>query len=99
MTKDDLERRLLASSNCESAVAALAEFFSARELVFGHGTDNASDEAFWLLRHLQQWRDDVDWNAPPEPAVIAAAADLAARRVAERKPLAYLVGEAWFAGL
>src|SRR5262249_44142007 len=99
MTKDDLERRLHAAADCESAVAALAEFFSARELVFGHGTDNAGDEAFWLRRHLQQWRDDVDWDAPPERAVVAAAVDLAARRVAERRPLAYLLGEAWFAGL
>jgi len=99
MTKDDLERALLAAHDCESAVGRLAEFFSAHELVFGHGTDNASDEAFWLLRHLQQWRDDVAWDAPPEPALIGAAVDLAARRVAERKPLAYLIGEAWFAGL
>jgi ribosomal protein L3 glutamine methyltransferase len=99
MTKDDLERQLLAARDCESAVARLAEFFSAHELVFGHGTDNASDEAFWLLRHLQQWRDDVDWDAPPGRAVVAAAVDLAARRVASRKPLAYLLGEAWFAGL
>lgn len=99
MTTDDLERRLLAARDCESAVATLAEFFSAHELVFGHGTDNAGDEAFWLLRHLQQWRDDLDWDAPPERAALVAAVDLAARRVAERKPLAYLLGEAWFAGL
>jgi len=99
MTKTDLERRLHGARDCEAAIAALAEYFSAHELVFGHGTDNASDEAFWLLRHLQRWRDDVDWSAPPEPAVLAAAAGLAARRVAERKPLAYLLGEAWFAGL
>src|SRR5947207_2373782 len=66
MTKTDLERRLHGARDCEAAIAALAEYFSAHELVFGHGTDNASDEAFWLLRHLQRWRDDVDWRAPPE---------------------------------
>ena len=66
--------------------------------MFGHGTDNAGDEAFWLLRHLQEWRD-VDWSAPPAPAVLGAALEIAARRVAERKPLAYLLGEAWFADL
>ena len=99
MTKDDLERRLLAARDCEAAVAVIADFFAAHEIVFGHGTDNASDEAFWVLRHLQQWRDDVDWSAPPEPALLAAAVGLAVRRVEERKPLAYLTGEAWFAGL
>src|SRR5256885_448535 len=66
MTKTDLERRLHGARDCEAAIAALAEYFSAHELVFGHGTDNASDEAFWLLRYLQRWRDDVDWSAPPE---------------------------------
>jgi ribosomal protein L3 glutamine methyltransferase len=99
MTKADLERKLLVARDCEAAIAALADFLSAHELVFGHGTDNASDEAFWLLRHLQHWSDDVDWDAPPERALLAAAVELAARRVAERKPLAYLTGEAWFAGL
>src|SRR5256885_15447747 len=98
MTKTDLERRLHGARDCEAAIAALAEYFSAHELVFGHGTDNASDEAFWLLRHLQRWRDDVDWSAPPEPAVLAAAAGLAARRLAERKPPAHLLREALFAG-
>jgi ribosomal protein L3 glutamine methyltransferase len=99
MTRDDLERRLLDAHDFHAALAALADFFSAHELVFGHGTDNASDEAFWVLRHLQQWRDDVDWSARPERALLAAALDLAVRRVEERKPLAYLTGEAWFAGL
>jgi len=99
MTRDQLERRLLAARDSEAAVAALAEYFAAHELVFGHGTDNASDEAFWVLRHLQGWRDDVAWNAQPERALLAAAVELAVRRVEERKPLAYLTGEAWFAGL
>jgi ribosomal protein L3 glutamine methyltransferase len=99
MTRADLERRLLGAGGCEEALAALGDFFAAHELVFGHGTDNASDEAFWLLRHLQRWRDDVDWSAPLAPGVALAALDLAVRRAESRKPLAYLIGEAWFAGL
>ncbi len=67
-------------------------------MVFGHGTDNASDEAYWLLRHLTGWAD-VDWNAPPAPDTSSRAIGLARRRVEERKPLAYLLREAWFAGL
>jgi ribosomal protein L3 glutamine methyltransferase len=99
MTTTELETRLLGARDCEEAVAALADFFAAHELEFGHGTDNASDEAFWLLRHVQGWRDDLDWSSPPGRDVALAALDLATRRVESRKPLAYLVGEAWFAGM
>ena len=99
MTRNELEKRLLGADDCEAVLAALADFFAAHELVFGHGTDNASDEAFWLLRHVQRWRDDLDWSSPPEREVALAALDLAVQRVESRKPLAYLVGEAWFAGL
>jgi ribosomal protein L3 glutamine methyltransferase len=99
MTTTDLRERLLAARDCEAAVAAIADFFTAQELAFGHGTDNASDEAFWVLRHAQGWRDDLDWSARPKRDVALAAFDLAVRRVESRKPLAYLTGEAWFAGL
>ena len=66
--------------------------------MFGHGTDNASDEAFWLVRHVQEWRDAA-WSAPPDRALLPRVLGVAQRRVDERKPLAYLLGEAWFAGL
>jgi len=99
MTRSELEKRLLGARDCEAALTALADFFAAHELVFGHGTDNASDEAFWLLRHVQRWRDDLDWSSPPGRDVALAALDLAVQRVESRRPLAYLVGEAWFAGL
>jgi ribosomal protein L3 glutamine methyltransferase len=98
MTAAELEGRLLGARDCGAAVAALAAYFAAHELVFGHGTDNAGDEAFWLLRHLQQWRE-VDWNARPPSELLRAALHLALQRVADRKPLAYLLGEAWFADL
>ena len=94
----DLERRLRAARNAQAWIAALADYFAAHGLVFGHGTDNAGDEAFWLLRHLQGWQA-VDFARPPPPELLPRALALAARRVTERKPLAYLLNEAWFAGL
>jgi ribosomal protein L3 glutamine methyltransferase len=98
MSPSDLERRLSSARACREWIAALADFFAAHELTFGHGTDNASDEAFWLLRHLQGWRD-VDLHAPPSAGLTQPALAIAARRAEERKPLAYLINEAWFAGL
>ena len=98
MDAGDLEQRLAASRDNEDWAMQLATFFAAHDLSYGHGTTNAYDEAYWLLRHLQAW-DDVRWDAPADPGLAAAAAALAARRVDERRPLAYLLNEAWFAGL
>jgi ribosomal protein L3 glutamine methyltransferase len=98
MDSQDLAKRLHAARDCEEWIAALAEFFAAEGLAFGHGTDNAGDEAFWLLRHLQGW-GEPDFAAPPPAELTQRALVVAARRAAERKPLAYLINEAWFAGL
>jgi ribosomal protein L3 glutamine methyltransferase len=97
MQDADLERRLRTARDCDAWIAAVAEFFTAHGLVFGHGTDNAGDEAYWLLRHLTGWRD-IDWRAPP-PDVVQRAVELATQRATSRKPLAYLIKSAWFAGL
>jgi len=98
MSLEGLELGLRSARDCDEWIAALADFFASRGLAFGHGTDNASDEAFWLLRHLQGWRE-VDSAAPPPLEITQHALAIAERRVAERKPLAYLLNEAWFAGL
>jgi len=69
---------------------------------FGHGTDNAADEAAALVLHAL----DLDYDAPPrvlKRRVTAAQREhveaLLRRRIDERIPLAYLTHEAWFAGL
>ena len=98
MNLSELRERLQRAGSHDDWVAALAAYFDSHELVFGHGTENSADEAFWLLRHQQGWRDDL-WNALPDRSLIGPVVDLAVRRVRERKPLAYLLGEAWFAGL
>ncbi|MFM7273722.1 MAG: 50S ribosomal protein L3 N(5)-glutamine methyltransferase [Gammaproteobacteria bacterium] len=71
-------------------------------LFFGHGTDNAWDEARWLvLGAVSLPHDSPDWVldarlATPERERLST---LLRRRIVERVPTAYLLGEAWFAGL
>ena len=79
-------------------VESVARFFAAGGLAYGHGTDNPRDEAYWLIRAQQGWSERA-WASPPDVGLIEGIVDLAQRRVAQRKPLAYLLGEAWFAGL
>ena len=79
-------------------VASVARFFAEGGLAYGHGTDNPRDEAYWLIRAQQGWSERA-WTSPPDVGLIEGIVDLAQRRVAQRKPLAYLLGEAWFAGL
>jgi ribosomal protein L3 glutamine methyltransferase len=76
--------------------------FNAAQLYFGHGTDNAFDEASWLVGHAlhlplplpeQFWRCTV---LPSERSTILA---LFQRRIEERIPAAYLTGSTRFAGL
>jgi len=98
MTLIELEQALNRAGTGSDWVGLISRYFDLHDLNFGHGTDNASDEAYWLVRHQQRW-DDVAWERPPVPALIPGLLALAQDRVATRKPLAYLLGEAWFAGL
>lgn len=85
----------------EHLIRATAERFEQADLSYGHGTDNALDEAAWLVfAKLQLSHDDA-------PAVYATMVDdeqasavsaLAGRRIDERVPLAYLLNQAFFAG-
>ena len=76
--------------------------FEHNELFYGHGTDNAGDEAvFIVLRSLSLPFDvsdrELDRKLLPDQKnrIIA----LVNERINTRKPAAYLLGEAWFAGL
>jgi ribosomal protein L3 glutamine methyltransferase len=65
---------------------------------FGHGTDNAWDEAAYLLLHslrLQMDQLDPCMDARLTAGERADALELIRRRVAERLPAAYLTHEAW----
>lgn len=69
---------------------------------FGHGTANAFDEAAWLvLWALGHPLDGLDAVAdqPVADTKAAQATALIERRIATRKPAAYLTGEAWLQGV
>lgn len=71
-------------------------------LFFGHGTDNAHDEAAWMLLHVLAAPLDGsfdDWGRVLDEATEHRFTDLLRRRIEERVPLAYLTGEAHFCGL
>ena len=76
--------------------------FNQAGLYFGHGTDNAWDEAVALVLHTLHLPHDIN------PLVLDAhliteershLLQLIQRRVEKRVPLAYLTNEAWFSGL
>ena len=71
------------------------------ELFFGHGTDNAWDEAAVLVLHAAGLPVDqpvAEDTAFPSVSV-ARLADYLDRRIAAREPAPYITGEAWFCGL
>jgi ribosomal protein L3 glutamine methyltransferase len=79
-----------------------ADCFDKAGLVYGHGTDNSLDEAASLVLHAL----DISYDQPD--AVLdkevsetdyARVVGLLEQRVNTRKPAAYLMDEAWFAGM
>jgi ribosomal protein L3 glutamine methyltransferase len=72
--------------------------FTEAKLFFGHGTDNAWDEAAYLLLHtlhLPIDRLDPFMDARLTSDERAAALSMVERRIKERLPAAYLTNEAW----
>ncbi len=83
-------------------IETLATQFASAELFYGHGTDNPGDEAAALVFHVLQLDHFGDASLYAE--VVAPESErqirkLAAERVQTRRPLAYMLGEAWFAGM
>ena len=77
------------------------QILDAAGVYFGHGTDNALDEAAWLVSHavgLPPTFSDTQLEQVLSAEQQAAVEKLLERRVKERLPAAYLTQEAWFAG-
>jgi ribosomal protein L3 glutamine methyltransferase len=76
--------------------------FRKAKIYFGHGTDNAWDEALFLILHALNLPQDTDktvlqrlLNDDEKTKII----DLVRDRIEKRTPAAYLMHESWFAGL
>ena len=79
-----------------------ASRFQEAQLTYGHGTDNALDESFNLVRHALHLPHEI----PPymvqckiTRAERQKVVQLLVDRITTRNPAPYLVNEAWFAGL
>jgi ribosomal protein L3 glutamine methyltransferase len=75
--------------------------FNAAQLVYGHGTATACDDAAFLVLHtLHLPIDQLDpWlDARVLAAERRALCDVIERRIATRKPAPYLTNEAWIGG-
>lgn len=89
------------SRSTAEVIRALARRFQRAGLHYGHGTENALDEAAWLVSHVLRITPDRltrRLDKPVIPSRIKIIDTLAAKRIKTRKPMAYLLKEAWFAG-
>ncbi|MEI8055511.1 MAG: 50S ribosomal protein L3 N(5)-glutamine methyltransferase [bacterium] len=78
--------------------------FGRAQIYFGHGTDNAWDEAVYLVLHTLYLPQNIDQamlmlDAKLTTGEKQAVLKIISRRIKERIPAAYLTQEAWFAGL
>ncbi|MFK7864078.1 MAG: 50S ribosomal protein L3 N(5)-glutamine methyltransferase [Pseudohongiellaceae bacterium] len=85
----------------QAYIEDLAGRFDAADLFFGHGTDNAYDEAVYFTFVLL----GLSFAEPVDTAQVFLSQDqlhrlqeAATRRIKDNVPVAYLVGKAWFAG-
>jgi ribosomal protein L3 glutamine methyltransferase len=83
-------------------LASAARRLQRARLHFGHGTDNARDEAAALIAHAlgaPQGLTAARLGRPVSAAAVARIEALLTRRIKERIPAVYLTQRCWFAGL
>lgn len=99
---DQTEQTLQTLTTVRDYIRWGASYFTQAGLAYGHGTDNALDEAAWLVLHglhltpgLPDAYLDAVLTEPERRTVLG----LLVRRIEQRLPAPYLTHEAWFAGL
>jgi ribosomal protein L3 glutamine methyltransferase len=83
-------------------VRRAAERMETAGLFFGHGTQDPVDEACWIVAQVLDLPPDFGddrFDREPNAEERQRLDRLLRQRIETRKPLAYLIGEAWFAGL
>jgi ribosomal protein L3 glutamine methyltransferase len=83
-------------------IASATRRMKRARVYFGHGTDNARDEAVALVLHVMKLPYDAKIQVLTRRVTAAQRErfeSLLKRRIADRVPLPYLTNEAWFAGL
>jgi ribosomal protein L3 glutamine methyltransferase len=90
------------SLTVEQLIRAIAERLEAAQLCYGHGSDNAFDEAAELVffaARLKHEEAPLVYKRALTTQQEAAALSLVRRRIEERIPAAYLTQRMWFCGL
>jgi len=89
----------LVSDTCISLIERVHESFLASPLAYGHGTDNAWDEAVYLVTSIANLPDNESSLQVEMPdVVVKSVLGCVQRRIKERVPLAYLLGFCQYSG-
>ena len=86
----------------EQSIDRLAQHLGKAKLSYGHGAIDAQSEALWIIsKQLQISPSDAldQLQAPLDQGLYDAALTIANERIQTRKPLAYILEEAWLMGL
>ncbi len=90
-----------ALTTVEGCIESVSKRLESANLHFGHGCDCALDEAVWIVRHAAGLMDldcAESFHLPVGNEQFDRIERLVDERISTRKPLAYLIGQAWFAG-
>ena len=88
--------------NVAQQVEYVAAALDRSDVSFGHGTDNAWDEAAWLVLHVMGAPLDGSFDHWERELSVAEASGITAllnQRISRKMPLAYLTGVMRFAGI
>ena len=86
----------------EQSIDRLADHLDQAKLSYGHGTIDAQSEALWIIsKQLEISPSDAldQLQAPLDQGLYDAALAIANQRIHTRKPLAYILEEAWLMGV
>ena len=86
----------------EQSIDRLAQHLDKAKLSYGHGAIDAQSEALWIIsKQLQISPSDAleQLQAPLDHRLYDAALGVANERIQTRKPLAYILEEAWLMGV